>query len=395
MKASAGSTDRSCENHTYVDFYLDNAATTPMRQEVWEAMAPFASGNFGNSSGVHATSRRAKNALEEARERVAALIGAEPMEIVFTSGGTESDNLAIKGPVLNSSRADGVVTVATEHEAVLESAHFLGRCGHPVALIDVDSDGMVHLDELVAAVSGSTAVVSVMMVNNETGVVQDIREIVDAVKAENPTTYVHSDAVQAFSSKEIDVEDLRVDLLTVTGHKFGGPKGAGILYVRQGVALEPILHGGGQELGRRSGTHDVASAVGLATAMEVAAGDRERFNSEVAKIRDVFEGRLIDAVDGVSVNGDQDRRSPHHSNLRIPGVRNETLLLRLDRAGVAASAGSACQSGAATVSHVLEGMGLSANAARESVRFSFGWASTVEEAEEAASIVIDLVEALR
>ena len=378
-----------------MNIYLDNAATTPMRPEVWEAMEPFASENFGNSSGVHATSRRAKNALEEARERVALVIGAAPMEIVFTSGGTESDNLAIKGPVLNSSKADGVVTLATEHEAVLESAHFLERSGRPVTLTQVGSNGVVETDALVGAVSESTAVVSVLMVNNETGVTQDIREISDAVKAKNPGVYLHSDAVQAFACMELDVDDLGVDLLTVTGHKFGGPKGAGILYVREGVALEPLLHGGGQELGRRSGTHDVAAAVGLATAMEAAAADRERFNSEVAKIRDVFEGRLIDAVEALSVNGDRDSRSPHHCNVRIPGVRNETLLMRLDRAGVAASAGSACQSGAATVSHVREGMGLSADQARESVRFSFGWASTLEEAEEAASVVIDLAEALR
>lgn len=394
MTSQAGSIDRSCENYTHV-YYLDHAATTPMRPEVWEAMAPFVSDNFGNSSGVHATSRRAKNALEDARERIAALIGAKPMEIVLTSGGTESDNLAIKGPVLNSSRAVGVVTVSTEHEAVLESAHYMGRSGHPVAVVGVDNRGLVDLGELVGAVSESTAVVSVMMVNNETGVIQDLREIADGVKSQHPDVYVHTDAVQAFASQEVQVGDLGVDLVTITGHKFGGPKGAGLLYVREGVAIEPVLHGGGQELGRRSGTHDVAGAVGLAAAMEVAVSDRERFNSEVAKTRDVFEGRLIDAVDGLSINGDPGRRSPNHCNVRIPGVRNETLLMRLDRAGVAASAGSACQSGAATVSHVLEGMGLSPDEARECVRFSFGWASTVEDAEEAASIVVDLVESLR
>jgi cysteine desulfurase len=378
-----------------VNYYLDNAATTPMRPEVWEAMGPFASDNFGNSSGVHATSRRAKNALEEARERVAALIGAQPMEIVFTSGGTESDNLAIKGPVLNTSSVDGVVTVATEHEAVLESAHHLERSGHPLTVAGVDPDGLADLAKLVGAVSDSTAVVSVMMVNNETGVIQDIKEIAQRVKSHHPAVCMHSDAVQAYASRRIDVEDLGVDLLTITGHKFGGPKGAGFLYVREGVAIEPVLHGGGQELGRRSGTHDVAGAVGLATAMEVAADDRERFNSEIAKIRDVFEQRLIDAIEGLSINGDLERRSPNHCNVRIPGVRNETLLMRLDRAGVAASAGSACQSGAATVSHVLEGMGLSPDEARECLRFSFGWASTLDEAEDAASIVAGLVESLR
>lgn len=375
--------------------YLDNAATTPMRPEVWEAMAPFVSDNFGNSSGVHAISRRAKNALEEARERVAAVIGAKPMEIVFTSGGTESDNVAIKGPALNSSPASGVVTVVTEHEAVLESADFLKRFGHPVTLVGVDHRGLVDHDELIESVVEETAVVSMMMANNETGVLQDVSSVAATLEVSHPGVYLHTDAVQAFSSESIDVDTLGVDLLTITGHKFGGPKGAGLLYVREGVTLEPSLHGGGQELGRRSGTHDVAGAVGLATAMEAAAADRQRFRDEVGEIRDLFEQRLTDGIEGLSVNGDSQRRSPHHCNVRIPDVRNETLLMRLDQAGVAASAGSACQSGAATVSHVLEGMGLTAEQARESVRFSFGWSSTVEEAEDAASVVIDLVGKLR
>jgi cysteine desulfurase len=201
--------------------------------------------------------------------------------------------------------------------------------------------------------------------------------------------------VQAFSSETIDVERLGIDLLTLTGHKFGGPKGAGILYVREGTPLEPVLHGGGQELGRRSGTHDVASAVGLATAMDAAAADRERFRSQVGQIRDDFEKRIMTTVEDAIVNTPETNRSPQHLNVRFPGVRNETLLLRLDRAGVAASAGSACQSGASEVSHVLESMGLEAGAARESVRFSFGWNSTSDEATEAADILFELIEELR
>lgn len=390
----AGSARRSCENEVFM-LYLDHAATTPMRPEVWESMAPFASDDFGNSSGVHDVSRKAKNALEEARERVAAMIGAKPMEVVFTSGGTESDNLALKGSVLGSSPAAGVVTVATEHEAVLESVDFLERLGHPVVIVGVDRRGVVDTDTIIDAVSDDTAIVSVMTVNNETGLIQDIAMISKALKENHPGALLHTDAVQAFSSLEIDVDHLGVDLLTVTAHKFGGPKGAGILYVREGVALEPVLHGGGQELGRRSGTHDVAGAVGLAAAMEAAVSDRGRFNREVGGARDAFERHLFAGIEGIALNSAVDRRSPHHSNVRIPGVRNETLLMRLDRAGVAASAGSACQSGAATVSHVLEGMGLSSHEARESVRFSFGWNSSVAEAEEAASIVVDLVGSLR
>jgi cysteine desulfurase len=375
--------------------YLDHAATTPMRPDVWESMRPFSDDVFGNSSGVHDVSRRAKNALEEARERIAACLGAQPLEIVLTSGGTESDNLALKGAVFSTSPRRGVVTVATEHEAVLETTAFLGRLGVPTTVVGVDAAGAVDLDALVDAVDANTVVVSVMAINNETGVVQDLPRIVESIREHEPEVLIHCDAVQAFSTQDIDVSRLGVDLLTITGHKFGGPKGAGLLYVRQGTPLEPVLHGGGQELGRRSGTHDVAGAVGLAMAMELATADRPRYRSQVAQIRDDFEKRIVAAVDNATVNTPETRRSAQHLNVRFPGVRNETLLLRLDRAGVAASAGSACQSGASEVSHVLEAMGLGPDRARESVRFTFGWNSTLEEGVEAADIVSRLVEELR
>lgn len=375
--------------------YLDHAATTPMRPGVWEAMEPYAGEVFGNSSGVHRVSRRAKNALEEARERIAALIGAAPSEIVLTSGGTESDNLALKGPVLGSHPRRRVVTAATEHEAVLETVDFLRRVGHPTRVVGVDSEGRVDEDQLLEALDVDTAVVSVMLVNNETGVIQDLPRLSASVKGADPEVLFHSDAVQALSSEEIDVDRLGVDLLSITGHKFGGPKGAGFLYVRQGTRLEPLLHGGGQELGRRSGTHDVAGAVGLAEAMGQAAADRDRFRAQLGQVRDDLHKRLAAGIEGLVVNTPETGRSPHHLNVRIPGVRNETLLMRLDQQGVAASAGSACQSGAAEVSHVLEAMGLTASEARESIRFSLGWTTTPDEAVEAAEIVVGLVEELR
>jgi cysteine desulfurase len=288
-----------------------------------------------------------------------------------------------------------VVTVATEHEAVLETTDFLSRLGFPTQLVGVDSNGAVDVEALLDAVDANTAVVSIMFLNNETGVIQDLARVVELIKEHDPYVLVHSDAVQAFSSETIDVDDLGVDMMTITGHKFGGPKGAGFLYVREGTPLEPILHGGGQELGRRSGTHDVAGAVGLATAMELAAADRSRFRNQVGQIRDDFEKRVLAAVDDTVVNTPERWRSPQHLNVRFPGVRNETLLLRLDRAGVAASAGSACQSGASEVSHVLESMGLGPDQARQSVRFSFGWNSTSDEAIEASEILLDLVDELR
>lgn len=366
-----------------------------MRPEVWDAMAPFALDAFGNSSGVHEVSRRAKNGLEEARERVAAVIGSTPMEIIFTSGGTEADNLAIKGASLNLSPRDGVVVGATEHDAVLETADFLRRLGKPSTLADVDSDGLIDSAQLLTLIAPDTAVVSLMMVNNETGAVNDIAGLTREIKNVDDGVLVHTDAVQAFGSMPVDVETLGVDMMTLTGHKFGGPKGSGILFVREGTQIEALVHGGGQELGRRSGTHDVAGVVGLAVAMELAATDRDSFEARVGHLRDRFEKRLVGEVGEIFVNTPAESRSCHHLNVRFPGVRNESLLLRLDRAGVAASAGSACQSGAATVSHVLEAMGLSADQARESVRFSFGWTSTEGEVEAAADVVVRLVAELR
>lgn len=370
--------------------YLDHAATTPMRSGVWEAMAPYAADAFGNPSGSHGVSRRAKNALEEARERVAAHLGCTPAEVVFCGGGTEADNLAVKGPAVAAGRG-GVVTVATEHEAVLESARFLRRLGHPVTIVGVDRFGRVDPDEVAAAVGPDTAVVSVMAANNETGTLQPVAEVAAAVKAANPKTVVHTDAVQAFMAG-VDVDELGVDLLTLAAHKFGGPKGVGVLYVRRGVQIEPVLHGGGQEMGRRSGTVNVVGAVGMAAAMDAAAADRERFAADVAEARRRFEAALVGKAERtVPV----DHTLVQHSHLRFAGVRNDTLLIRLDRRGVAAAAGSACQSGATTPSHVLVAMGYGPDEARECVRFTFGWTTRPEDGDVAAGIVLDALEANR
>jgi cysteine desulfurase len=352
-------------------------------------MAPFLADRFGNSSGAHGISRRAKNALEEAREHAAALLGARPQEIVFTGGGTEADNLALKGVALAGGKRGGVVTVATEHEAVLEAADFLRRFGCSTEIVEVDRHGLVDPAELGAAVTGETAVVSVMAANNETGTIQPLPPLVAAAKAANPQVRFHTDAVQAFGSLDVDVDDWGVDLLSLAAHKFGGPQGVGLLFVRQGVVLEPILHGGGQELGRRSGTHNVAGAVGMAAAMELAAADRQRFRRDTTEARRRFEAKLSDRSERTVP---EEFTLPQHSHLRFGQVNNETLLVLLDRLGVAASAGSACASGAATVSHVLEAMGLTPAEARRSLRFSFGWTSRVAEAEQAAELVLQALE---
>ncbi len=359
--------------------YLDHAATTPMRPEVFEAMHPFATDTFGNASGGHAVARSAKNALESARERVAAVLGCRPAEIVFTAGGTESDNLAIKG--LAGHNGAHVVTTAIEHEAVSQAAHRCVDWGAQVEVVGVDARCRVDPDEVAEAVASNTVVVSVMYANNETGAIQPVRQVVEAVGGRVP---VHTDAVQAFATCEVNVEELGVDLLSLSAHKFGGPKGVGLLYVRDGVGLAPILDGGGQELGRRSGTANVMGAVGMATAMELAVSERETLVPALEAIRHRFEQELTGVGERTI---DTSAALASHAHLRIGGIRNETLLVRLDRAGVAASAGSSCASGAATVSPVLTAMGMTETSARECLRFSFGRGSTEDDAIRAAAII--------
>jgi cysteine desulfurase len=372
--------------------YLDHAATTVMRPETREAMAPFLDEVYGNPSGVHGTSRRAKTALEQARERAAALLGAShPLEIVFTGGGTEADNLAVAGASLAGGRRGGVVTTTVEHEAVLATARFLEGLGCPVTRVGVDRDGIVDPDGIAAAVTDDTAVVSVMTANNETGARQPVAEIAAAVAGRGVP--FHTDAVQAFVSEDVTVTSTGADLISLAAHKFGGPKGVGLLYVRDGISLEPVVHGGGQELGRRSGTHNVAGIVGMVAAMEATVADRDRFRRDVAAARDRFEGRLRAAVPGLEVHV-PDRRLVQHSHLRFPGVPAETLLIRLDRREVAAAAGSACHSGAVTVSHVLAAMGFGEDAAAESVRFTFGWVTTPTDGDTAAERVVAALEDL-
>jgi len=375
--------------------YLDHAATTPLRPEALEAMGPFLGDGFGNPSGVHGVARHAKDALEDARERAAALLGAaHPLEIVFTGGGTGSDNLGVAGPALAGGRRGGVVTTAVEHEAVLETSRFLEMLGCSLEVIGVDAAGRVDPAAVAAAVNAETAVVSVMAANNETGVRQPIAEVAARVGERPGGALVHTDAVQCFVSEHVGVDDWGVDLLTLASHKFGGPQGVGLLFVRAGVALEPVLHGGGQEVGRRSGTHNVAGIVGMVAAMEAAVADRDRFRSDVAAARNRFEDRLGEVLGAGVTTGDAGRLI-QHSHLRIPGVAAETLLILLDRAGLAAAAGSACHSGAVVVSPVLAAMGMAPVAAAGCVRFTFGWTTVPGDGDDAAAMVIEAVGSLR
>ena len=372
--------------------YLDHAAPTPLRPEVRDAMAPFVDERFGNPSGVHTTAQRAKNAVEEVREQIAASIGAaRPLGIVFTGGGTEADNLAVLGSSWPGHGA--IVTTAVEHAAVLESARFAERNGQVVTILPVDRCGRISPREVASAVDAETAVVSVMMANNETGVCQPVDEIARRVHEVNTGTVVHTDAVQAFASLPVEVHDSGPDLISVSAHKIGGPQGVGFLFVRDGIKLEPVIHGGGQELGRRSGTHNVAAIVGLGAAVTASVADRDGYRTRVGAARDRFEQDLRSRIN-IEVTAGDAQRLTSHSHLRFPGIAAETLLVRLDLAGVAAAAGAACHSGAIETSHVLDAMGIEPVAASESIRFSFGRDDDASTGAAAAQIVSDVVEDL-
>ena len=372
--------------------YLDHAATTPLRPDVRDAMAPYIGERFGNPSGIHTTAQQAKNAVEEAREQIAAAIGApRPLEIVFTGGGTEADNLAVLGA---SWPGDGaIVTTAVEHAAVLESARFAERNGRAVTTLPVDRWGRVSPDDVAAAVDDGTAIVSVMMANNETGVCQPVDEITRRVREVGIRAFVHTDAVQAFASLPVEVRDSGPDLISVSAHKIGGPQGVGFLFVRDGIELEPVIHGGGQELGRRSGTHNVAAIVGLGAAVVASVADRDGYRTRVGAARDRFEHDLRSRTT-IEVTAGDAQRLASHSHLRFPGIAAETLLVRLDLAGVAAAAGAACHSGAIETSHVLDAMGVDPVAASESIRFSFGRDDDASTGAAAAEIVAGVVEDL-
>lgn len=373
--------------------YADHAATTPLRPEARAAMEPFLGDAFGNPSGLHGVSRRAKSALEDARERAAAVLGAaHPLDIVFTGGGTESDNLGVAGVALAGGGRGGVVTTAIEHDAVYETARFLDRLGCPVTVVGVDARGSVDPDEVAAAVGPGTAVVSVMAANNETGVVQPVSAVAEAVGGR---CLVHTDAVQWAVSRPATFAALGADLITLASHKLGGPKGVGLLAMRPGIDLEPVIHGGGQEVGRRSGTHDVAGIVGMVAALEAAVADRARFAAVVGEARGRFERRLLALVPAAVVTGVEGDRLVQHSHIRLPGADAETLLIRLDTAGVAVSAGSACHSGAIVGSRVLAAMGWEADEAAGALRISFGWTTEPSDGEAIADAIGALVGARR
>ncbi len=372
--------------------YLDHAATTPVLDEVREVMSSVLDDNFGNPSSVHAFGRRAREVVEDGRDRVAGAIGASPSEIVFTGGGTEADNLALKGATLKL-RGNGnhVIVTAFEHHAVLDSAHWLARQGFEVTTLPVGPSGVVEPEVVAGAVKPSTILVSVMAVNNEIGTIQPVEQIVAAVKAKSPSTLVHTDAVQALGNIPVDVHRWGVDFAAFAAHKLGGPKGTGALFVRAHVPAEPVIHGGGQERGLRSGTLNVAGIAGFGVAAEIAAKEVHEKTERIGALRDRLWAGIQGAVPDAVLNGDQGARVVGNLNLCVPGADGETMLLLLDGAGIAASSGSACQSGALDPSHVLLAIGVSRDLANGSLRFSLGRSSTEEDVDAVLDALPEVV----
>jgi cysteine desulfurase len=373
-----------------VEVYLDHAASTPLRAETRAAMAPLLEEVYANPSGMHAAARAAKTALEAARETVAAVCGCHPGEVVFTGGGSEGDNLAIKGAAWAArerSGADGVVTSAIEHKAVLAACSRLEREGFRANRAPARSDGTVDVDALADSLDDRTAVVSLMLVNNETGIVQPLAEVAELVRARAPQAVVHTDAVQAVSWLDLRTAAASADLVSISGHKFGGPKGVGALIVRDGVTLVPLIEGGGHEGERRAGTQNVAAIVGLAAAARAVDEQRVTEAARIAALRDRLQAALAGALPGLTINGDPARRVPGILNAAFPGVEAETLLVALDQHGLFAASGSACTSGAIDPSHVLLAMGMAPERARASVRFSLGHTTTAAEVDAAIDVV--------
>jgi len=370
--------------------YLDNAATTPMRAEAVEAMLPFLRDRFGNPSGSHAVARSARKALDEARDVVAAALGGEPGEVVFTGGGTEADNLAVAGA--HRLREGTVVCSAVEHHAVLHASAALGGQVAPVS-----ADGVVDLVALADLLdrSGLVSVVSVMLVNNEVGTVQPLAEVADIVRRLAPAAVLHTDAVAAFPWLDVASLARPADLVAVSAHKFGGPKGVGALVVRRDVKVAPVLHGGGQERDRRSGTHNVAGIVAMAAAMQATVAERAAVATRVGPLRDRLADGLLAAVSGATETGRRETKVAGNCHVSFEGVESEALLMLLDGAGVYASAGSACASGAVEPSHVLAAMGVPRARSLGSLRLSLGRDTTDADIDVALATIPPAVGHLR
>lgn len=374
--------------------YADNAATTAMSDRALQAMLPLLKEDYGNPSSLHSVGQRAKEYLENARERVANSLGVSPKEIYFTSGGSEADNQAIRSAAAIGRKKgkNKIISTAFEHHAVLHTLDALQQEGFEIELLDVHSDGVIRPEELAAAIDDNTCLVTIMAANNEIGTIQPLEEIGSICREKG--VLFHTDAVQAIGHIPVDIEKCKIDMLSLSAHKFHGPKGAGVLYVRKGIVLKNIIEGGAQERGKRAGTENVAAIVGLAAALEDAVSNLEKNGAYVTKLRN----RLVEGLSGIErsrINGTLEQHLPGTLNMCFEGIEGESLLLLLDRAGIAASSGSACTSGSLDPSHVLLAIGVPVEIAHGSLRLSISEKNTMEEMEHIVKTVPEVVSYLR
>lgn len=376
------------------DIYFDNAATTKTDDEVVKAMPPYLTESYGNASSIYQLGRKNRKAVEDAREKVAKVLNCDVSEIYFTAGGSESDNTAIRG-IAYSYRDKGnhIITSKIEHPAVLETCKQLEREGFEVSYINVDSNGILDLEELTKAIRPTTILITVMFANNEIGTIQPIKEI-GRIAKEHQIVF-HTDAVQAVGNVKIDVKEMQIDSLSMSGHKFYGPKGIGALYVRKGVKFDTLIHGGHQERNKRAGTENVAGIVGLGTAIELAYRDLEEHNRKIKELRDYYVEQVEQRIPYIRINGDRERRLPGNSNISFRFIEGEGLLLNLDLKGICASSGSACTSGSLDPSHVLLAIGLPHEIAHGSLRISIGKYNTKEEVDYLIENLVEIVNRLR
>lgn len=374
--------------------YFDNAATTAVREEVLKEMIPFFSVNFGNPSAIYKVGREAKRGIDKARLRVASAINCSPHEVYFTSCGSESDNLALKGVAYaNKHKGNHIITSKIEHHAVLNSCKTLEKQGFRVTYLNVDENGIVDIQQLINSITEDTILISVMFANNEIGTIEPIEQIGKIAKSNH--ILFHTDSVQAIGNVKIDVEKLNVDLLSMSGHKFYGPKGIGALYVRDGVEFEKLQDGGHQEKNKRAGTENVAEIVGLGKAIELIYNEFDVYNQKLKGLRDYYITEVEKRIPNVKVNGDRINRLPGNANISFKGVDAQKLLFQLDELGICASAGSACSTGDSEPSHVLTAIGLSKNLAYSTLRTSFGFSNTNEDVQFLVDSLQNLVEKLR
>lgn len=375
--------------------YADNAATTPVKKEVLQEMFPYFSQYFGNASAVYSIANNSKVALDNARNQVAKALGAKSTEIYFTSGGSESDNWAIKGTALALKRKankNHIITTKIEHHAILHTVEYLEKNGFEVTILDVDQYGMVNPEDVRNAIRPETAIVSVMFANNEIGTIQPIGEIGKVCREKN--VYFHTDAVQAIGAVDIDVNELNIDMLSLSGHKFGGPKGIGALFIRQGIVIDNLIHGGGQEKSKRAGTENIPAIVGLGKAIELATENIAEKNEKLRAMRDNLAKKVL-SIEKSRLNGHPENRLPGNTNFCFEGIEGEGLLLLLNMFGICASSGSACTSGSLDPSHVLLAIGLPHEIAHGSLRVTFSENNTIEEAEFIGDKIIEVVNRLR